>query len=52
MKKRTWGYLAAGLMGATAIALYKKNHPYMMHDIKESVSQMSKNAAKSIENMM
>ena len=52
MKKRTWGYLVAGAAGATALALYKKYHPDMMHDIKMSVSKMSRNATKSIEDMM
>lgn len=52
MKKKTWGFLAAGMAGVMGLALYKKYHPYMMHDIKESVKMMSKNAAKSIEDMM
>ena len=52
MKKRTWGYLAAGAAGMGALFLYKKYNPNMMHDIKCSVSKMSKNAARSIEDMM
>jgi len=52
MKKKTWGYLVAGVTGIGALALYKKYHPNMMHDIKCSVSKMSKNATKSIEDMM
>ena len=52
MKKKTWGYLAAGAAGMGALFLYKKYHPNMMHDIKCSVSKMSKNAAKSIEDMI
>jgi len=52
MKKRTWGYLVAGMAGAAGLALYKKYHPYMMHDIKASVNKMSKNVTKSIEDMM
>lgn len=50
--KKTWKYLMAGVAGATAVALYKKYSPEVMHDIKKSVNNMSKNAAKSIENMM
>lgn len=50
--KKTWKYLVAGVVGAGAVALYKKYSPEMMHDIKKSVSKMSKNATKSIENMM
>ena len=49
---KTWKYLVAGVMGAGAFALYKKYSPEMMHDIKKSVNKMSKNATKSIENMM
>ena len=52
MKKKTWGYLVAGAAGMAGLALYKKYHPDMMHDIKMSVSKMSKNATKSIEDMM
>ncbi len=50
--KKTWKYLVAGAMGIGAIALYKKYNPDMIEDIKASVSKMSKNATKSIENMM
>lgn len=50
--KKTWKYLVAGAAGITAVALYKKYNPDMMQDIKNSVNKMSKNATKSIENMM
>lgn len=50
--KKTWKYLVAGAMGAMAVGLYKKYSPEVMHDIKMSVNKMSKNATKSIENMM
>lgn len=50
--KKTWKYLVAGAAGVAAVALYKKYNPDMMTDIKRSVNKMSKNATKSIENMM
>lgn len=50
--KKTWKYVALGAAGIGAVALYKKYNPDMMRDIKKSVNQMSKNATKSIENMM
>ena len=50
--KKTWKFLVAGALGVGAVALYKKYNPDMMHDIKASVNKMSKNATKSIENMM
>lgn len=50
--KNTWKYLVAGALGAVAVGAYKKYSPVMMHDIKKSVTKMSRNATKSIENMM
>ncbi len=50
--KKTWKYLVAGATAVGALALYKKYNPDMVQDIKRSVSKMSKNATKSIENMM
>ena len=45
-------YLVVGAAGVGAVALYKKYNPDMVQDIKKSVNKMSKNATKSIENMM
>ncbi len=50
--KNAWKYLVVGAAGVGAVALYKKYNPDMVQDIKKSVNKMSKNATKSIENMM
>lgn len=49
---KAWKYLVVGAAGIGAVALYKRYNPDMMQDIKKSVNKMSKNATKSIENMM
>ena len=51
MKKST-KYLIGAVAGIGAFALYKKYNPNMMNEIKNSVSKMSREASKSIENMM
>lgn len=45
-------YLIGAAAGAGMYALYKKYSPNMMYDIKKSVKKMSRDASKSIENMM
>lgn len=54
MKKSMKILLGTAIAGAGvgAYALYKKYNPNMMNDIKRSVNKMSREASKSIENMM
>lgn len=50
--KKCMMYLMAAAAGAGAYMLYKKCNPDLMNDIKRSVDRMSRDASKSIENMM
>ena len=50
--KSSTKYLMAAMAGAGAYMLYKKYNPIMMKDIKNSINKMSREASKSIENMM
>ena len=50
--KSSTKYLMAALAGAGAYILYKKYNPIMMMDLKNSINKMSREASKSIENMM
>lgn len=50
--KKTTKYMIASAAGIGAFLLYKKYNPNMMNEIKNSVSKMSREASKSIENMM
>ncbi len=50
--KNTMKYLIGAAAGIGVYSLYKKYTPNMMSDIKNSVSKMSREASKSIENMM
>ena len=45
-------YLIGAAAGIGMYTLYKKYSPEMMCDLKKSVKKMSKDASKSIENMM
>ena len=50
--KSSTKYLMAAMAGAGAYMLYKKYNPIMMMDLKNSINKMSREASKSIENMM
>ncbi|MEG1495060.1 MAG: hypothetical protein RR047_00675 [Bacilli bacterium] len=41
-----------GTAGYGAWALYKKNNPNVMYDLKKGMNKMSKNVEKSMEDMM
>lgn len=45
-------YLIGAAAGIGMYAIYKKYGSSMMNDIKHSVNKMSREASKSIENMM
>lgn len=49
---KTFKLLLGAAAGYGAWAVYKKFNPDATKDIKNSISKMSKNATKSIENMM
>lgn len=49
---KTFKVLLGVAAGYGAWSAYKKINPDASHDIKNSISKMSKNATKSIENMM
>ena len=50
--KNTMKYLIGAAAGMGAYALYDKYGSNMMKSIKKSVNKMSREASKSIENMM
>jgi len=50
--KKSWKYLVGASLGIGAYALYMRYNHQMMHGLKNSIDKMSKNATKSIENMM
>ncbi|MDD6878688.1 MAG: hypothetical protein PUD59_00450 [bacterium] len=50
--KNTFKYLVAGMAMYGAYSLYNKMNPKMMRSIKNSVNKMTREASKSIENMM
>jgi len=50
--KNSTRFLLGAAAGAGMLALYKKYSPTVMNDIKRSVNKMSREASKSIENMM
>ncbi len=50
--KKTSSFLLGAAAGMVSLALYQKYSPDMMKGIKRSVNKMSREASKSIENMM